>query len=202
MGLQRPLQASGVAWYVGIPGSGKTTLATAHAAELVRRKGWPVVCIDSQGVAQLASIPRVASPRDVVEHAWRLRRHCAFIPESDEDVRSIARAALTTGRVVLLIDEAAYWLTAHDRHSPLLRLMRAHRHANVCILLTTQHLSGDVPQEALACAPVLHVFRCESPAALERLERDYRIPPERIASLPRGHFLRIETGFPDSEKRT
>lgn len=193
MAAQR--SASGLAWYIGIPGAGKTTLATAHAADLVRRTGWPVLCIDSQGVAQLDGIPRARSPRAAVDQVWTARQHAAFIPETDADVRYVAETALERGRVVLIIDEAAFWLTAHDRHSPMLRLMRAHRHARVHLLATTQHLSGDIPQEVLSCAPLLHVFRCTSPAALDRLERDYAIPRTVVASLPRGKYLRVSTGF-------
>lgn len=77
----------------------------------------------------------------------------------------------------------------------MLRLLRAYRHAPAHVLLTTQHLSGDVPQEALSCAPRLHVFRCTAPAVLDRLEREYAMDRHMLSQLPQGQFVTIQTGF-------
>ena len=96
----------------------------------------------------------------------------------------------------LLIDEAHVWLSARSAVTdPMLRIMRGHRHSKVRLFLTTQHLSGDVPQAALACSPVLHVFRCTSPATLERLEKQFGIQPARVRNLPQFNYLRLFEGF-------
>lgn len=187
---------TGVRWYVGVPASGKTTLAAAQAAELVAATGWPVLAIDSAGVAQLGQVPHVTSVEAVLDHAWTRRQHVAFIPRDEDQVTEIVQAVLARGRVILLVDEAAFWIDARKGSgSPLLRLMRAHRHARVFLLLTTQHFSGDVSQQALSCAPTLYVFRCTSPAVLDRLEREYGLDRRAIANLGQGQFIKVESGF-------
>lgn len=185
------------AWYVGCPGSGKTTLAASHLARLTAATGRPALVIDSGAVDQLAHVPRAASVPAAIEAVWRERRHAAITPTDADQVEQLARAVLAGRNVNVLVDEAAFWLSSsRGRGSELLRLLRAWRHARASVLLTTQHLSGDVPQAALSCAPVLFVFRCTSPAVLDRLEREYGVDRRRVSSLGRGRFLRIESGFP------
>ena len=189
--------SSGVEWFIGKPGAGKTTLAAARAAALVSSTGFPVFCIDSAGVAQLDHIPRARSLAAALDSVFRLRQHSSFTPRDGEEVETIARQALDRGRVILFVDEAAFWLSSRKNSAPsLLRLMRAHRHSQVHVLLTTQHFSADVPQEAISCAPVLNVFACESPAVLDRLERDYGLDRAAVKALQRGRYFRVETGFP------
>lgn len=188
-----------LAWYFGIPGAGKTTLATRHAAALVRRTNWPVLVVNTEGVRQLAGVEDSGSPARAVARCFTERRNAAFVPETVEDLNCALEAAAKHGRVILLIDEAAVWIDAHDRHSPMLRLMRGHRHKRVALLLTTQHMSGDCPQEALSCAPVLYVFNCSSDAVHKRLWEKYQIPQQAVETLPRGRYIRIRTGFADHE---
>jgi ABC-type taurine transport system ATPase subunit len=134
---------------------------------------------------------------EAVERVWTHRRHARLVPRDREDVEAVARAVIAGRDCNLLVDEAAFWVSAHKgRDSALLRLLRAWRHARASVLLTTQHLTGDVSQSALSCAPVLFVFRCTSPAVLDRLERDFGVDRRRVAALPRGRFLRVESGFP------
>lgn len=184
------------AWYVGIPRAGKTRLAHAHAVQLARASGWPVLVIDSQGVGNFARWPHAPSVDAAVAEVWRHRRSVAFLPQGPDDVERLARAVLSAGHVVLLVDEAAYWLgSTRGKGGSMLRLLRAYRHAPAHVLLTTQHLSGDVPQEALSCAPRLHVFRCTAPAVLDRLEREYAMDRHMLSQLPQGQFVTIQTGF-------
>jgi hypothetical protein len=184
------------AWYVGIPRAGKTRLAHAHAVQLARASGWPVLVVDSQGVGNFSKWPHAPSADAAVAEIWRHRRSVAFLPRGGDDVERIARATLSAGHVVLLVDEAAYWLgSTRGKGGSMLRLLRAFRHAPAHVLLTTQHLSGDVPQEALSCAPQLHVFRCTAPAVLDRLEREYGLNRHVVAQLPQGQFVTINTGF-------
>lgn len=187
---------SGIAWYVGIPEAGKTTLAAHHLARAARRNGRPCLVIDSQGVRNFSRWQYAASVAEVGQLLWGARRHCAYTPRDAEEVELLCTALLEVGQVNVLVDEAAYWINAHTWvRSKLSRLMRAHRHAQVWLHLTTQHLSGDVPQAALSCAPDLFIFRCTSKAVLARLQDEYGLESARVSALPQGRYLRVSQGF-------
>lgn len=189
-------QGSGVAWYVGIPEAGKTTLAVHDACSAAATNGWPLVVLDTAGVDQLAHVPAARSVAELERQVWTEGVHARFVPDDQEDVDLVCDLVLARRRVNLLVDEAADWLDAHrGKHSPLMRLLRRHRHARARVFLTTQHLSADVPQTALSCAPQLYVFRCVAPAVLDRLQRDYNLDPAIVANLPQGSYLRVSTGF-------
>lgn len=121
--------------------------------------------------------------------------HAAYFPRTREEVDAIVRACLNPGRVNLLVDEAHNWLTSRKGvDGPLLKLMRAHRHAEANVLLTSQHFTADVPQEARSCSPRIYVFRCTGPRVLEVL-RDEGIDSELVANLPQLSYLEHYTGF-------
>lgn len=187
---------SGVAWYVGIPEAGKTTLAAHHLADHARLNRRPCLVIDSQGVRNFATWRYARDLGELAELVWRDGQHAAFTPRDEADVERVCAALLEAGHVNVLVDEAAFWMNAHTWRKGLLgRVMRAHRHCQVRLLLTTQHLSGDVPQGALSCAPDLYVFRCTAAAVLARLEQDYGLQPLEVAALPQGRFLHVHQGF-------
>ena len=151
--------------------------------------------LDSERVAQCARLPHARSVDDALRALFDRRQHVAYEPKSQEEVDALARACRQPGRVNVLVDEAHAWLTARSHAgSPLIRLMRAHRHARCSLFLTTHHLSGDVPQAAVACAPSWYVFRCTSPTTLDRLAA-LGLDIERIRRLPQWSYLAFREGF-------
>jgi hypothetical protein len=189
------------AWYVGIPRAGKTRLAHAHVVQLAKATGRPALVIDAQGADNFAAWPHVASLEEALLTVYGLRKSCAWTPtgpSDNDDVAALARAARTAKGAHLLFDEASFWLSSsRGRGGDLLRLARVFRHAETSLLFTTQHLSGDVPQEAITCADRLHVFRCTSPRALQVLQTGFNVDASRVRSLPQGRYLTIEQGFED-----
>lgn len=187
---------TGVAWYIGCPNSGKTTLARAHACQAARENGWPILVVDTEGVAQLSSFPRARCLEAAVRMVWAERQSCSLACPTPDDFAGLLRAARRPGRVNLLVDEAHAWLNARsDSSDALIRLMRAHRHAKLRLFLTTQHLSGDIPQSALACSPELYVFRCTSPATLDRLRAHYGLCGTCVSNYSQFEYLRVFEGF-------
>lgn len=184
-------------WYVGVPMSGKSTLSLYHAAQLKRATGFPLLALDSQPAKQLAGVPHVATVDEAIASVWgRPRRSCAIIPQSLDEVDALCAAVSAGKDVVLLVDEAHRWLSAQSGSSAaLLQVMRATQHARCHALLTTQHLTGDVPQAALSCAPQLYIFRCSGPRVLRTLQSEFGIPPRVAARLPQHEFIAHRLGF-------
>jgi hypothetical protein len=186
---------TGVRWYVGIPDSGKTTLAKRHLAELVEENGNPALILDSSSVDQLADVRHARSIRECIEWVWGAGHHAAYLPNDAEEVDRLARACIDPGNVNLLIDEAHHWLTSRrGTDGPLLKLMRAHRHARANVLCTTQHLTGDIPHAAISCAPRLYVFRCVDEAVLDCLKKQ-GLDPEQAKGLAQFQHVEHYQGF-------
>ena len=129
---------------------------------------------------------------------WALGRgqSLAVTPADAADFNALCEYLLRLGRVVVLIDEASFWITARgSKGSVLPKLMRLGQQQRVALHLTTQHLTGDLPQLAVSCAPELCVFRCTSRTVLAALEKDWGMDPEVVRKLLRGQYLRAKTGF-------
>lgn len=116
------------------------------------------------------------------------------MPRDGDELARVLRSVIAGREVELVVDEAALaW--SMGAGPVLVELMRQYRHAKVGVRLTTQHLSGDVPQAARALAPTFAVFRCTSPRTLEVLERELGLDPAVVRALPRYEFVPVETGF-------
>jgi hypothetical protein len=186
----------GVTWCVGIPQSGKTTHALRLVTEASTRLRIPFLALDSAHVAQLGGIPRARSFDDVLRRLWIDRSSCAWSPNHLDDVDRTCKAIRAGRRVLLLVDEAHFWLSSRSGVSAsLVALMRATQHAESHVYLTTHHLTGDIPQSALSCAPTLYVFRCTSPRVLQVLEQEFALDSALIRTLPQFAFIEHRTGF-------
>jgi hypothetical protein len=185
------------AWYVGCPRAGKTFLAYQHVQRDHALTGWPILVVDSTEAGNFDRVSHALSAEEaLIEILANKKREIAWTPRDPEDVDALARAIRAGGRMHVLVDEAAFWIGGpRGRGGALLRLLRAYRHARVSLHLTTQHFSGDVSAEALACAPQLFVFRTTSPAALDSIERNFGLPAAKVRALPERQCLRVDLGF-------
>ena len=183
-----------VRWYVGVPGSGKTTLALHHAAELEDQSGWPTLALDAED-APLGGLDRVRTLEQALDRVWRDGGSCSYSPPTHEHASAVARAARAAGQVNLLLDGAHAWITSHRAQEDFVRLFRSYRHAQVNVLATTHHLSGDVPQVVLSCAPTVYVFRCVSRPVLKLLSDEYDVDADSVRQLELGQFLEVNPGF-------
>lgn len=186
-----------VVWAIGIPQSGKTTLAVSRAIARAEERGVPLVAIDSARVEQLRGLPEATSPDDLVQLAFREKRSCRYVPHVPEDCDRVLRAIRKGRKVVVLVDEAHYWLSAHTAAtcSELVHLMREAQHSRVDLFLTTQHLTGDVPQAALSCTSRVLVLRCTAPRVLDLLSKTWALDRGTIQALPQFHYLEAQIGF-------
>lgn len=193
-----PAGRSGSAWFIGTSGAGKSSLAAGLAVELAGRTCDPLLVVDSEDSLDEAfpNLPVAESVSDAIRLVWGEGRHCRWILEEPAELERVARAARELRRAVLYIDESSYYLhSGTSRKSELLKLIRTHRHRQVWLLFTTQHFSGDVPQAAFGGGPVLYIFQTSTPVALERLKREWRVPPELVESLPAGRCAVVYSGL-------
>jgi hypothetical protein len=197
--MPRPRRLFEVCWVIGIPQSGKTTLAVARAVARARERGVPLFAIDGASVAQLRGFPARASVLEALEASFRKGEDSRVRPRSLEELDALLRGIRAGKRAVVLIDEAHRWLSARDgSSSELLNLMRETQHAQVDVFATTQHLTGDVPQAAISCTARVLVFRCTAQVVLDRLEREWSAPRRTVAALPQFHYLELVIGFAPS----
>lgn len=189
-----------VSWVVGIPQSGKTTLAVARAIARARERRVPLLAVDPARVAQIRGFDRAGSAAQALEALYAPRSSTepfvAYTPSGVEDLDALMSGARAGKDLVVLVDEAHYFLSAQSGSSAeLVHCMREAQHSRTDLFLTTQHLSGDIPQSALSCTSRLHVFRCSAPRVLQLLEREFGLPRARVARLERFRFLTATIGF-------
>jgi len=186
---------SGIAWYVGAPQQGKTTLALRHVRELVERTGKPCITLDLGSVTQFKDIYHEANVHDLIDAVWGGGDHVVYSPASIPEIDRLAKAISRAGECIVLIDEAIYALNGKGACSQgLLAVMRAHAHCNVHFLLTTQHFSGDLPAAARSMSPWIYLFRVSKSAipTLDYLETYHGIERERVTSLKVGEFIELD----------
>jgi len=192
-----------VCWVIGIPQSGKTTLAVSRAVAKARERGVPLFAIDGANVAQLRGFPARSSVLEAIEASFGRGEDSRVRPRTLEELDALLRGIRAGKRAVVLVDEAHRWLSAQSGSSgELLALMRETQHSEVDLFCTTQHLTGDVPQAAISCTARVLVFRNVAEVVLERCDKSWKLPRETVANLPQFHYLERVIGFqPPSSRR-
>lgn len=179
----------GCSLYVGVPGTGKTTLAIANARAEAKSTGRGLIAIDSEGtIPESFGIRLVERPVDAVRSAWGTRGEVRVIPVDDSDVEAICRAALKGKNVVILIDEIGLWASSASTPVSLKRLIRVQRHVGVSLHMTTQY-PADVAPIVRQCASRLFAFRSTQDRAVKLLEADFQIDGDRVRRLKVGEHL-------------
>lgn len=185
-----------VCWIIGIPQSGKTTLAVSRAVARARERRVPLFLVDGANVKQLRGFPARSSVLDALDASFARGEDSRVRPQTRDELDALLRGIRAGKRAVVLVDEAHRWLSAQSGSSgELLHLMRETQHAEVDLFATTHHLTGDVPQAAISCTARVIVFRCISAAVLQRLDSEWNLPRATVKSLAQYHYLEHVTGF-------
>lgn len=176
---------------VGSPGTGKTTEARRLALQDVAATGFPLLAIDPAHVNTLEDIHHEKTLLGTIKRVWGEGQHTAYTPETETEFDTLMQAARAGTRIVLLIDELSFYASSHYLSPALSLLGRLYRYALAHVYTTTQHF-GDLSQQLVAVSARIIVFRTVSPRALERLEREFGLPPERVKALPQYHRFVVD----------
>ena len=177
-----------VSYYVGIPESGKTTLARRRTADDIGATGYPAIIIDSMLAGNLADIPAATDPSQVVERVWGQGLHTRFHPQNEHDVETVFRAVQGGRRCILLIDEFSRWASNVYLPEIMEEVLRTYRHLNVIVHATTQY-PGDLHRIARQCASQVYAFRCVSVGACKVLADEWGFDAEKVRAQRQGEFL-------------
>lgn len=221
----------GVYFYTGTTQTGKSKRAIEDAWRDRDATGWPILVIDSQGVWNFKSWVHVDSVEEAVRRLWKSpeelakggkRENVAIIPRDETQVDQLFAAARAGGEVVVLVDEARFWLSKRRISDSLSRGLRVWAHSRLVLRFTTQRVA-DIHNDALACHREVYVFKTVDPADLDTLWDRYKIAPEEAKALKPdsggtsadGEFItirwaeaqregklgRLKTSSPDGEAR-
>lgn len=178
--------------YLGVTGSGKTTLALRHA-----RAGPPFVAIDPVKIGDIWGLPRAPTGEDALRRVIH-RESCVWSPRSGAELDGVLtrlyRATALGAPRGVLIDEC--WEYCSFRAlSPVIREgLRAHRHYHLSWYLTTQ-IPCDLHAAVFATDPLAHIFRLRRIRDLDRVEAEWGLDREKVSRLGRGEYITAGGGF-------
>lgn len=179
---------------VGCPGSGKTTKALELAREEIGKSGRPLLVLDPGRVKPLEEIPEAEDIRELVYAVWDRGAHCRYCPDAEAEWDKVWDVIRKLGRMIVLVDEARYFMSAYRLSLPAVLATRILRHLEVSVILTTQSY-GDIPRGISSIAGELYVYRCTAPRDLERLKEDHALDPAEISTLEQFKFKYVKVGF-------
>lgn len=191
----------GVSFYVGMTGTGKTHLALEHLRAAVAENGNPALILDLIHAKNLRDLPHEPTVDAVLEKLYgKPRRHATYCPRTEEEMGQIFRAISDdyTGAVNVLVDEI-YWVPCNARKilTDFSMALRGWRHGLLgenWFFLTSQR-PGDLNGDGYATRSRMYVFRPGEGRDVDRLERDFGVPRDRMLALKAREFILVSSGI-------
>lgn len=187
----------GICVYVGTTGSGKTYLAWKHLKRLRRRARVPCLLIDSAGAENFQGEPHAKGLAEVAAQLNDPNKGIVYwTPENVLEVDALFSVLLRLAKegkatpIGIMIDEVSFW-TVESRSKELRKLCRLWRHVKVTLLITSQHVSGDLGQVMLACNPLLFLFKTTAPASLKWIEDNHAVTAEEVRAIPERSWVEV-----------
>lgn len=177
--------------FVGVPGSGKTTLQKKVAERLRGRA--PVLVHDPTGEWEAPELEHHVGPVRPGLYVWRDPEADGFLTRLAAARGLLMRKQLTPPPLVVVINEGAAW-GGDGRHTPsatTLRLITQRRHLNLGLLVGIQWASL-APRGLWLTATHLALFKSQA-EDLEHLVKRHKLPRDRALAAerfaPGEHYL-------------
>ena len=187
----------GVSFYVGMTKSGKTFRALEDLKAAIVENGNPGLILDMIGAENFLDMPHESTVDAVLAKLYGSpRRNAVYRPKSEDETAAIFRAVNDDrlGGVNVLVDEL-FWIPCKAQKilpefAAALRGWRHHKLGPNVFFLTSQR-PGDLHGDGYAARSALYVFRPSEGRDVDRLEKDFGIPRERMLALPAREFILI-----------
>lgn len=187
--------------FVGITGSGKTTLARERQREFAARYGFPMGTLDLESAMDWAGDPHAESVDEVCNDLF-VRRVSARVwtPRTREERSKFFRMVGEWGGVSLLIDGLPMIADAHDLDEDARQMLLRYRHGKIGPTsheLVAQRMSL-IHRHVFAATTRVFVFRQAPGVDADRVYHEFDFPPELSTKLERGAKHVVEMGFPET----
>jgi hypothetical protein len=190
----------GVSFYVGMTGTGKTYLALEHLKAAVAENGNPSLILDMVGAKNFKTFPHEATVDAVLQKLYgNPRTHAIYRPRSEAELNQIFNAVGAEddgpGAVNVLVDEI-FWVpcNGHKILTSFSKAIRGWRHPwlGESIFFLTSQRPGDLHGDGYAARDRMYVFRPSEGRDVDRLEKDFGIPREKMLALKEREFILVE----------
>jgi hypothetical protein len=201
----------GVDVYIGVTGSGKTTLAQAHrrkAADLYRL---PCVTLDLEDASDWTGVPHALSAEEVLLTYCKARKSPRpWTPANQRERDKFFSAVAHWGGVAILVDGVPQMPEAHDIESEFCKALLKWRHGKLgpTFWFITAQRFALTPRTLYSAARYVRVFKQAPGRDAKRALEEFNIPmgdPKKPNSgstaFARGQHVEILLGFDDGEER-
>lgn len=198
--------AGGVELFLGVTGSGKTTLAKKRQAEESARWKMPSVTMDLESAADWQDVPHAESVKEVLESLY-VRRVSprVWTPKTESERTLFFNTVAHWGGASILIDGLPMIFDAHNLDEQFRQALYRHRHGRLRLpvywLLVAQRASL-IHRHVFAACRMVYVFRQAPGTDADRIFHEFDIPPDVSTKLERGKHEPITLGFPEGGNAT
>lgn len=179
----------------GKVGSGKTTLAKKLAKKLSRKKDNKQILIFDLNHEYDGTIAH--SKEDVEKHLYADEDTIVYRVNDDSedifrDIDDVFEAVWRAGDIILLVDEADFFISARDfniRRAFFLRCVQFGRHRDIDMILCARRVS-ELNIFVRAQYTQIYTFKQTEPRDLKRLE-EYGFDPGEVRTLGQHKYLSL-----------
>lgn len=194
----------GASVYVGITGSGKTTLAQKHLLMDSRVSRFQRVIMDLEGARDWMHYPHAPSADHVLTSLYVNRQKGAplrtiiWTPKDERERAKFFMAVGYWGGVCVMVDGVPMIADGHNFEEEFRKALYKHRHGRIgptFWYLVGQRMSL-IHRHVFAACKSVYVFRQAPGVDAKRAYEEFGIPVERSTSLKRGEPVPVLLSFP------